>query len=61
MTKNLQAADTIVKLVLAITIYVFYFTNIITGPFANALMVLASITIFIFIARTVLHKRVRHK
>lgn len=51
MTKNLETADTIVKLILAITVLVFYFTNVITGPFAQALMILAFIVVVIFVAR----------
>jgi hypothetical protein len=51
MTKNLETADTIVKLTLAVTVLVFDFTNIIAGPFANALMILAIVVIVIFLAR----------
>ncbi len=51
MTKNLETADSIVQLILAITVLVFYFTNVITGPFAKALMILAIIVVLGFVAR----------
>ena len=51
MTKNLETADTIVKLTLSIAVLVFYFTNVIHGPFAKALMILAVIVVVIFVAR----------
>lgn len=57
MTKNLETADTIVKMTLAITVLVFYFTNVITGPFAKALMIIATIVVVIFIAR-ILYARI---
>ncbi|MEO5603856.1 MAG: DUF2892 domain-containing protein [Cyclobacteriaceae bacterium] len=49
MTKNLKTADTIVKLILAVTVLIFYFTRLISGPFAMALMFLSLIVILIFL------------
>lgn len=51
MTKNLETADTVMKLILAITVLLFYFTNVISGPFAKLLMILAIIVVVIFAAR----------
>lgn len=51
MSKNLETADKIVKLSLAMAVIVFYFIGVITGPFARALMIMASIVILIFSAR----------
>lgn len=59
MTKNLETADTMVKLILAIAIMIFYFTDLITGPFATALVILASIVLLIFVARAVYAMAVR--
>lgn len=53
MAKNLETADTLVKLVLAITIVITYFTDLIQGPFAKALLVLALITVILYVTRTV--------
>ena len=57
MTKNLETADTIVKLTLAITVLVLYFTSLIAGPFAKALMILSIIVLAIFAAR-ILYTRI---
>lgn len=51
MSKNLEKADTVVKLTLAVSVLIFYLTNIINGPFARTLAILAAITIVIFIVR----------
>jgi energy-coupling factor transporter transmembrane protein EcfT len=51
MTKNLETADTAVKLILAIAIMIFYFTRLITGPFATALLILAIVALLIFLAK----------
>jgi hypothetical protein len=54
MTKNLENADMIVKLLLAFLVVVFYFTNVISGPLARALMILALLVIGIFAAKVIL-------
>lgn len=56
MKKNLHTADSIVKLVLSILVIVAYFTGVITGPFAHALLVLSLIILVIFIARIIIIK-----
>jgi hypothetical protein len=53
MTKNLKTADMIVKLALAVAVVIFYFTKLISGPFALALMLLSIIIILIFVAQLV--------
>lgn len=53
MTKNLETADMIVKLVLAVAVIIFYFTNLITGPFATTLLVLSIIVLVIFMAKAI--------
>lgn len=52
MTKNLETADVIVKLILSVAIMIFYFTKLITGPFATALLILAVIILVIFLVKT---------
>lgn len=56
MKSNLETADTIVKLVLAIAIIIFYFARIINGPFAMALMILSVIVVAMFVIRLLLVK-----
>jgi hypothetical protein len=56
MTKNLEAADHIVKLVLAICTLALYFAGVIAGPFAIALVVLSLVILIIFAVRLVLRK-----
>jgi len=51
MTKNLQTADLIVKLTLAIAVIAFYVAKMITGPLATVLLVLAIVTLTIFLAK----------
>lgn len=51
MTKNLETADTVVKLVLAFAIIIFYFIGLITGPFAVVLLVLSIVVWLIFLAK----------
>jgi hypothetical protein len=41
MTKNLETADRIAKLVLSLLILVFYFAGLIEGPFARVLMIVS--------------------
>jgi hypothetical protein len=53
MTKNLETADTIIKLILAITVVVFYSTHLITGPFATVLMILSVVVIIVFATRAI--------
>lgn len=54
MTKNLEAADHIVKLVLAISIIVLYVVRVIAGPFAIALVVLSFFILGSFAARLII-------
>ncbi|HEY0768950.1 MAG TPA: hypothetical protein VGD31_01265 [Sphingobacteriaceae bacterium] len=51
MTKNLETADLIVKIVLAVLVISFYFSRVITGPLARILMFLAVILIVIIAFR----------
>lgn len=56
MTKNLDTADTIVKLILSVTMIISYFTNLIQGTFAFAMLILALLTLVISIARLIITK-----
>lgn len=51
MTRYLETADAIVRLTLAITVVIFYLTNMISGLFATALMILGVIVLAIFLAK----------
>ena len=61
MTKNLEAADHIVKLVLAICTIGLYLARVIAGPFAIALVVLSIIILIIFAVRLIFRKRLKGK
>lgn len=58
MTKNLKTADLIAKIVLSISVILFYFLNAISGPLADVLLVLAILVLVIFIAKLIITKRV---
>ena len=51
MTRKLEIADTIVKIVLSLTIIFCYFTSLIQGYFALAMLIPALLTLVISIAR----------
>lgn len=48
MTKNLETADSIAKLALALMIITFHFTHVISGPLATFVVILAFVVILIF-------------
>ena len=51
MTQNLETADRVIKLILAIAVVISYFTKLITGPLALALLILSIIGLLIFFAK----------
>jgi hypothetical protein len=51
---NLDTADTIVKLVLALLIVVFYFGHVVSGPLALLRMVLVVVVLLISLVKAVL-------
>ncbi len=57
MTKNLEKADTIVKLTLALSVIVFYSLDIINGPFARVLTALSGLTVVIFIVKHLYNRK----
>lgn len=57
MTKNLETADAIAKLVLAGATVVLFFAGVISGPFANLLVILSGVIITIFILKVVIARR----
>lgn len=56
MTKNLETADTIVKLALAGFIIALFFMKVIAGPVAVALVVLSFLILLIYAARLIFRK-----
>ena len=54
MTRNLETADKLAKLILSCSVVLSYFAGIISGPFARAMMLLGLLVIFIFVAKTLL-------
>ena len=59
MTQNLETADTIVKLILAVGIIALKVAGALTGPFATPLAVLAVIVIVLTIVQRI--PRSRHR
>jgi len=47
MTRNLETADTIVKLILAISTILLYALGLIAGPFALALFVMSLLMVIL--------------
>jgi hypothetical protein len=54
MTKKLEFSETIVKVVLSLMVIFSYFTNLIQGYFALATLILALLTLVIYIARLII-------
>lgn len=57
MTKNLETADRIAKLALAITTTVLYLSGIIAGPSALALFLLSILVLLIFVLKRVVRRK----
>ena len=51
MTQTIENADRIAKIALALCVILFYSLELIAGPFALALFVLASVAILAFLAK----------
>jgi len=54
MIRNLDTADMIVKLVLALLVIVLYFTHVISGPMAKVLMIFGIAVIAIYLFKNIL-------
>jgi hypothetical protein len=56
MTRNLETADKITKLTLAVATVILYFLHLIEGPFAKALLILSVGVIIISIIKVMIHR-----
>jgi len=56
MTKSLETADHVLKLVLASAVVVCYAFRLINGPFATVLFILASIVLLFFLGQAIVVK-----
>ncbi|MEX1238912.1 MAG: hypothetical protein WEB30_04315 [Cyclobacteriaceae bacterium] len=56
MTKNLEMADNIVKVVLAVLTIVLFFFNVIAGPLATVLVILSCAMLVIYAIRLFIQK-----
>lgn len=56
MKKNLRSADLLVKILLAVVIILFYAINIISGPFAQALAVIAGFYLLFIVVKYLVTK-----
>ena len=61
MTKNLETADTIVKLVLAIATIILFAARVITGPLAILLVLLSIIVLTVYATRLIRKKIASNK
>jgi len=57
VTRNLETADAIAKLVLASATIILYFTGLISGPFAVALVLLSVCVLLIFLLKYLLTRK----
>jgi len=53
---NLKPVDSIVKVILSLTVIIGYFTDLMRGYFTLAMLILALLTLVIFIARLTITK-----
>jgi hypothetical protein len=51
MARSPQTTDTVVKLLIAVSGVILYFTKLITGPFAIALLTLSIIVVVVFVVK----------
>ncbi|MBI1767190.1 MAG: hypothetical protein HYR67_02310 [Bacteroidetes bacterium] len=56
MTKNLHTADLLAKLALSILTILSYFFRMISGPFAEVLMILSFIVLIIYVIKAATEK-----
>jgi hypothetical protein len=56
MTKNLETADKIAKLMLSSATITLYFFDVIGGPFAKALLVLSGAVLSVYFIKTMFVK-----
>lgn len=62
MTKNLESADLVAKLVLATATLILFFAGVIAGPFAHFLVIMSAFIIAIFLLRLMsAHLKVRRR
>ena len=59
MTKNLETADHVAKLILALATVVFYFTGVINGAVGKVLMILGLVVLLIFVTKVMLSFLIR--
>ena len=55
MTRNLETADRIAKLTLALMTVLLYFLRLIQGPFAEALLILSITVLAIYLLKVLTH------
>ncbi|HEX8039685.1 MAG TPA: hypothetical protein VF490_11065 [Chryseosolibacter sp.] len=61
MKKNLETADTVVKLVLAVSVILLYLAGFIAGPFALFLLLLSFFILLFYLTRYFLKRSVSHR
>ena len=53
MTKNLETADVIAKLLLSASTVILFFAGVIAGPFARFLVVVSALILVIFLIKLI--------
>lgn len=61
MKKNLETADAVVKLVLAVSVIILYLTRVIAGPFALFLFLLSLFILLFYVTRYFLKQSFSHR
>lgn len=59
MTKSLETADHVLKLILASAVVICYLFKVISGPLATVLFILASVVLVFFVAQVIAVKLLR--
>jgi hypothetical protein len=56
MINNLETANSIITVIFTLSVEVSYFTGVISGSFAKALMILGLVVLVIFAAKVIVSK-----
>ncbi len=57
ITRNLETADAIAKLVLSFATIILFLTGVIAGPFAVALVILSVLVLFLYLIKAIVRRR----
>lgn len=61
ITRNLETADAIAKLVLSFATIILFLTGVIAGPFAVALVILSVLVLFLYLIKAIVRRRLHNQ